>query len=50
MIFDTFKNKELYYSVNENFKKAFDFLRAAQKELPEVGTYEIDGRNVYAFG
>ncbi len=49
MILDYLENSERYENVHPGFKKAFDFLRAAQKELPEIGTYEIDGRNVYAF-
>ncbi len=49
MILDVLKNKHLYENVHPNFKKAFDFLEKAQKELPAVGNYEIDGRDVYAF-
>ena len=48
MIFDTFKNKELYYCVNENFKKAFDFIEKAVSQNLAVGKYEIDSDKVYA--
>ena len=49
MILDYLENCERYETVHPGFKKAFEFLKNAQKELPPVGTYEIDGRDVYAF-
>ena len=48
MILDVLKNKDLYVGMHPGFKKAFEFLEKAQKELPPVGTYELDGRDVYA--
>lgn len=49
MIFDTLKNCALYYSTNDKFEKAFDFIKKAVKDNLEVGKYEIDGKNLYAF-
>ena len=48
MIFDTIKNCEMYYSLNENFKDAFDFLKKATRENLPVGKYEINGTKLYA--
>ncbi len=48
MIFDNTKNKELYYAVNEGFKKGFDFIKKAERENLPVGKYEIDGKKVWA--
>ncbi|MBQ4517075.1 MAG: YhcH/YjgK/YiaL family protein [Clostridia bacterium] len=48
MIVDVLKNNARYASLHPGFAKAFAFLEAAQKELPEVGRYEIDGDAVYA--
>ena len=49
MIFDSIKNAELYYGVNPKFEKAFEFIKKAVSENAEVGNYEIDGRDIYAF-
>ena len=49
MVVDNIKNKEIYYGLHPNFKKAFDFIEKALKENREVAKYEIDGKNVYAF-
>lgn len=49
MIVDTLKNCGTYYGSNERFKAAFDFIKKAVKENLPVGTYEIDGRNLFAF-
>lgn len=46
MIFDTMKNCSLYYSINKNFEKAFDFIKESE-DLP-AGRYEIDGERVFA--
>ena len=46
MIFDTIKNCSLYYGVNKNFEKAFEFLKNG--ENLSVGRYEIDGDRVFA--
>ena len=48
MIFDNIKNCEMYYGVNEKFKKAFEFIKKAVEENFEVGVYEIDGKEIYA--
>ncbi len=48
MIFDTIKNCKNYYAVNDKFKKAFDFIKQAEKEDLPVGKYEIDGKELYA--
>lgn len=48
MIVDVLKNSGRYIGLNPGFSKAFAFLEAAQKELPEVGRHEIDGDKVYA--
>lgn len=49
MIVDTLKNCGTYYGSNERFEAAFDFINKAVKENLPVGTYEIDGRNLFAF-
>lgn len=48
MIFDTIENCELYYGVNPNFEKAFDFIKEAVAKDFSAGKYEIDGTKVYA--
>lgn len=48
MIFDKFVNCNRYYSSNENFNKAFDFIKKAIAENLPVGKYEIDGEDVFA--
>ncbi len=37
----------LYEKLNENFAKAFEIVKAAVQNVPEVGKYEVDGKNVY---
>ena len=32
MIFDTLENCNMYYGLQENFKKAFDFIRKAESK------------------
>lgn len=49
MIFDTLANCKLYNGINEDFQKAFDFLKKATEENLPVGKYEIDGSRVFAF-
>lgn len=49
MIFDNIKNCKMYYGVNPKFEKAFTFIKKAMDEDAEVGTYEIDGKEIYAF-
>ena len=48
MIFDNIKNCKMYFSVNENFEKAFEFIQKATKENLPAGKYELDGNKVYA--
>ena len=48
MIYDRLKNKKQYYSLNENFKKAFDFLCDTDFSKIEDGSYEIEGKKIYA--
>ena len=48
MIIDNLKNCEMYYPVNINFEKAFNFIKKALSENLPVGKYEIDGKDVYA--
>ena len=46
MIFDNIKNKELYINLHPLFRAAFEFMESAGEKEP--GTYEIDGKNIYA--
>ena len=48
MIFDRLSNCEQYYSLNEKFKKAFEFLKNTDLINLDEGSYEIDGKNIYA--
>ncbi len=48
MIFDELKNCALYYGVNKHFEKAFDFIKSYASNPLEAGTYEIDGKDVFA--
>ncbi len=48
MIFDTLKNKELYYACHKDFKLGFDFIEKAIREDLPLGKYELDGKNVFA--
>lgn len=48
MILDVLQNNTRYIKLHAGFDKAFAFLESAQKELPTVGHYELDGDNVYA--
>ena len=48
MIFDTLENCSMYYGLQENFKKAFDFIKKAESENLPAGKYEIDGKEVFA--
>lgn len=49
MIFDNIKNCKMYYPINPKFEKAFEFIKKAVSENAEIGTYEIDGKEIYAF-
>lgn len=48
MIFDTLKNCELYFGLNDKFQQAFDFIKLAVAENKPIGKYEIDGDSLYA--
>lgn len=48
MICDKLNNAEIYYSLNDKFPAAFDFIKTAIKENYDLGKYEIDGNNLYA--
>ena len=48
MIYDRLKNKEQYYTLHKNFKKAFEFLANTDLKNIEDGSYEIDGKAIYA--
>jgi len=48
MILDKLDNSEKYYSLNENFKKAINFLKNTDLASASEGRYDIDGDNVYA--
>ena len=48
MIFDILENAHQYNALHKGFPQAIDFLlRPDLKELP-IGTYEIDGQNIFA--
>lgn len=48
MIFDNIKNYRMYCAVNQKFEKAFEFIKKAVEENLDPGTYEIDGKEIYA--
>ncbi len=48
MIFDNVKNCKMYCCINPKFEKAFEFIQKVMHENTETGTYEIDGKDVYA--
>lgn len=48
MIFDTLKNCQLYFGINDKFEAAFDFIKKAVDENLPLGKYEIDGRELFA--
>ena len=48
MIFDTLENCKLYYGINPDFEKAFNFIKEAEEKDFSAGKYEIDGTKVYA--
>lgn len=49
MIITNIKSPELslYERLNVNFPKAFDIVRNVLENAPEVGRYEVDGKNLY---
>lgn len=48
MVFDTLENCKLYYGINKNMEKAFDFIKKAVDENYAAGKYEIDGKDIFA--
>ena len=48
MVFDSLKNAELYYSLNDKFKIAFDFLKNYKDGDYALGKHEICGSDVFA--
>ena len=48
MIYDRLNNCEQYYSLNEKFEKAFNFLKNTDLKAIPDGSYEIDGKEIYA--
>ena len=48
MILDKISRCEKYFSVHENFKAGFDFIKKALDEKLPAGKYEIDGENIFA--
>lgn len=48
MIYDNLNNCEQYYVLGEKFKKAFEFLKTADLKGIKDGSYEIDGKEIYA--
>jgi YhcH/YjgK/YiaL family protein len=49
MISENIKNSKDYSKINVNLGKAIDFLKEKDLSKLEVGDYEIDGKNVFAF-
>ncbi len=48
MIYDRLNNKEQYYTLHKHFKKAFEFLANTDLKNIEDGSYEIEGKAIYA--
>lgn len=48
MILDKLTNSEKYCSLHPNFNKAFAFLQREDLASLKEGTYEIDGKDVFA--
>lgn len=48
MICENIRNAKNYTSINGKFEKAFEFLRNNNLKELEVGTYEIQGQDVFA--
>ncbi|MDO4536226.1 MAG: YhcH/YjgK/YiaL family protein [Clostridium perfringens] len=49
MILENVKFAKDYSEINPNLEKAIEFLKSNDLNSLEVGNYEIDGKNVYAF-
>ena len=48
MIVDKLENAKLYYSMNRNFKDAFEFLEKLDTKNLGAGRIEVDGKRLYA--
>lgn len=48
MIFDKAENMALYYETEPMLKKCADFIKKIEEEKLPDGTYEIDGKRVFA--
>ena len=48
MIYDRLSNSEQYFVLGEKFKKAFNFLKKTDLKNLADGSYEIDGKEIYA--
>lgn len=48
MIFDSIKNRRIYEALSPDFTVAFDFIERASREGLATGTYELDGKRIYA--
>lgn len=48
MIFDQLKNSKNYYTLGENFTRAFEYLSSTDFTSLEPGKYEIEGENIFA--
>lgn len=48
MILDTLSNSDKYQNLHPLFTQAFDYIKILDLDGLEVGTYEIDGSNLYA--
>lgn len=49
MICENIKNTKDYSKINSNLGKAFEFLKETDLTKLEVGNYQIDGKNIFAF-
>jgi len=47
MIIDTLDNAHLYESLSERFAKAFAYLRSGRPASDPVGSYELDGPDLF---
>ena len=47
MIFDSIENINNYISLNQNFEKAFNFIKTNNLEEFSDGRHEIDGDNIF---
>lgn len=48
MILDTLEHSARYSGLHGKFKSAFDFLKTATSASYPVGTYELEGKELYA--